>query len=100
MPSAARLSEALARLELLAEPATQELLHSLEREGPADLSSLSRRHRISPYRIQQRLRRLKSMDLVFSPKRFPRSFAVNQYRWLQLRLSIRVLVKDVSCEEN
>ena len=100
MPSSAKLAEAIARLELLAEPATQNLLRTLDQKGPMHLPDLSRTYQSSPHRIQQRLRLLQSMKLVYSPKRFPNSYAVNQYRCVQLRLSVQALVVGLPCDES
>lgn len=95
VPAAHRLNVALARLELLAEPATQSLLQTLEREGHGHLPELSRIHQTSPYRLRQRLRLLQDMELVYAPKRYPSAFAVNQYRLLGIRLRAKQLVEDL-----
>jgi biotin operon repressor len=89
--SSTQINLALQRLELLLEPDSQELLASLEREKAAQLPALSQQLKKSPGKLKKQLDKLKATGIVFSSKRFPKGYSLNQLKCLKIRLRVRGL---------
>ena len=85
-----KLNKALKRLELLSDPSSQVLLQELD-NSTNHLPTLSKQLRESPYRLKKRLDELKDAGFVYSPKRFPNGYAVNQLHCLKVGLKVKKL---------
>lgn len=87
-----KLKMALKRLELLSQPSSQILLERLD-SASNHLPTLSKDLRLSPYHVKKRLDALKDAGFVYTPKRYPNAYAVNQLHCLQIGLKAKKLVK-------
>lgn len=88
-----KLITALQRLELMLEPASQKLIEELQAGRSLHLPQLSQQLSTSPYQLKKQLDLLKAAGLVFSPKRFPKAYAVNMIKCVKISLSTRSLTK-------
>lgn len=90
--SPSKLNKALKRLELLSDSGSQLLLQELN-SSTNHLPDLSKQLSQSPFRIKKRLEELKDAGFVYSPKRYPNGYAVNQLHCLKIGLKAKKLVE-------
>lgn len=89
-----KLVTALQRLELMLEPDSQRLMKELKSEANVHLPQLSQQLKQSPYQLKKQLDQLKTAGFVFSPKRYPKAYAVNMIKCLKVTINARPLVVE------
>lgn len=90
-----QINLALERLELLLDPDNQELMEGLNHRDAKHLPELSNRLAKSPYQLKQQLDRLKAAGFVFSSKRYPKGYSLNQLKCLKVRLKTGQVIKSL-----
>jgi predicted ArsR family transcriptional regulator len=88
-----QLNLALQRLELLMESDSQELFQKLQAEKDVHLPYLSQELKKSPGQLKRQLDKLKATGLVYSSKRYPKSYSLNHFRCLKIRLQVEAVVE-------
>ena len=88
-----QLDLALERLELLLEPGSQELFEKLQTQKDIHLPVLSQELKKSPGKLKRQLDKLKATGLVYSSKRYPKSYSLNHLRCLKIRLQVEAVVE-------
>jgi predicted ArsR family transcriptional regulator len=88
-----QLNLALQRLELLLESDSQELFQKLQTEKDVHLPYLSQELKKSPGQLKRQLDKLKATGLVYSSKRYPKSYSLNHFRCLKIRLQVEAIVE-------
>jgi predicted transcriptional regulator len=91
--SEAQLQLAIERLELFLDPLSQRLLEEIEPRQATHLPELSGVLRQSPFQLKKRLDQLKNAGLVYSPKRYPKAYAVNKMKCVKIYLKARPLAE-------
>jgi predicted transcriptional regulator len=86
-----KLVTALQRLELILEPDNQNLMKELQLGGRVHLPQLSQQLKRSPYQLKKQLDQLKAAGFVFTPKRFPKAYAINMIKCLKVAINARTL---------
>lgn len=89
------LSLALERLELLLEPDSQQVLEGLHFKAAKHLPELSHQLAQSPFKLKQRLELLKAAGFVYSSKRFPKGYSLNQLKCLKVKLQTGEVIKSL-----
>ncbi|WP_367390687.1 hypothetical protein [Lewinella sp. LCG006] len=89
----AQINLALQRLELLLESDSQELFQKLQTEKDVHLPYLSQALKKSPGQLKRQLDKLKATGLVYSSKRYPKSYSLNHFRCLKIRLQVEAVVE-------
>ncbi len=90
-----QLNLALERLEMLLDPENQELLQGLDARKSAHLPELSRSFSKSPHRIKKKLDKLKAAGFVYSPKRYPKGYSINQLKCVKVKLQAGQVIKSL-----
>lgn len=90
-----QINLALQRLELLLEPDAQELMGELQLNKDAHLSYLSQQLKKSPGKLKKKLDQLKATGFVYSSKRYPKGYALNQFKCLKIRLQVDAIVEKI-----
>ncbi|RMF02103.1 MAG: ArsR family transcriptional regulator [Bacteroidetes bacterium] len=84
-----QLQRAITSLELLSDKQNQQLLHQLDDGKALALMELSKRCDQSPGKTKKQLEHLKAAGLVFSPKRYPKSYAANKVKVVKIAIGLR-----------
>ncbi len=82
-----KLDKALEQLEVLANPRSLRIIDHLREGGHQHLPELSQHLQTSPYQIKTQVDQLKAGGFIFSPKRYPKAYALNTYRWIKIRMA-------------
>ncbi|PSR11833.1 MAG: hypothetical protein DA408_04820 [Bacteroidetes bacterium] len=86
---------AIKRLELFLDPLSQRLLEEIEPQQAMHLPQLSSLLRQSPFQLKKQLDQLKAAGLVYSPKRYPKAYAVNKMKCVKIYLKARPLAEAI-----
>lgn len=86
---------ALQRLELLLDPDSQQLLGELHINKDAHLPYLSQQLKKSPGKLKKQLDQLKETGFVYSSKRYPKGYSLNQLKCLKIRLQVDAIVDEI-----
>lgn len=84
-----QIKRALASLEILSEKRSQRVLHQLKDGQHKHLPELSTDCGQSPYQTKKQLDRLKGTGVIFSPKRYPAAYAVNEAKVIKIALQVK-----------
>lgn len=90
-----KLDLALERLELLLDPDNQQLLEGLQAQKSLHLPELSTRLARSPHQLKKQLDRLKAAGFVYSSKRYPKGYALNQLKCIKVQLQASLVIKQL-----
>lgn len=90
-----KLDLALERLELLLDPDSQQLMEGLDSRKSLHLPELSNRLAKSPHFLKKQLDRLKAAGFVYSSKRYPKGYALNQLKCIKVQLQASLVIKQL-----
>lgn len=90
-----KLDLALERLELLLDPDSQQLIQGLDSRKSLHLPELSNRLARSPHQLKKQLDRLKAAGFVYSSKRYPKGYALNQLKCTKVQLQACLVNKQL-----
>ena len=90
-----QLDLALERLEMLLDPENQKLLQGLDARKAAHLPELSESFSKSPHQLKKKLDRLKAAGFVYSSKRYPKGYSLNQLKCVKVKLQAGLVIKSL-----